>query len=46
MQKILILGKDGQVGTELQRSVSCLGQVTALGRKQADLSQLGTLRTI
>ncbi|HHU94000.1 MAG TPA: sugar nucleotide-binding protein, partial [Alcaligenaceae bacterium] len=41
MQRVLILGKDGQVGTELQRSLSALGQVTALGRKQADLTQLG-----
>lgn len=44
MQRVLILGKDGQVGTELQRSLSALGQVTALGRKQADLTQLGALR--
>ncbi|MDO9002650.1 MAG: dTDP-4-dehydrorhamnose reductase [Aquabacterium sp.] len=28
--KILLLGKGGQVGWELQRSLSCLGQVTAL----------------
>lgn len=44
MQRVLILGKDGQVGTELQRSLSALGQVTALGRKEADLTQLGALR--
>ena len=30
MKKILLLGKGGQVGWELQRSLSVLGQVTAL----------------
>lgn len=45
MQHVLILGKDGQVGTELQRSLSASGQVTALGRDQADLNQLGALRS-
>lgn len=31
--KILLLGKSGQVGWELQRSLSPLGEVVALGRK-------------
>lgn len=31
--KILLLGKDGQVGWELKRSLQCLGQVVALGRQ-------------
>jgi len=30
--KILILGKNGQVGWELQRSLAVLGEITALGR--------------
>ncbi|MDQ6638705.1 MAG: sugar nucleotide-binding protein, partial [Pseudomonadota bacterium] len=29
--KILLFGKDGQVGWELQRSLGVLGQVVALG---------------
>ncbi|MCB9610244.1 MAG: dTDP-4-dehydrorhamnose reductase [Polyangiaceae bacterium] len=34
--KILLLGKDGQVGWELQRSLSLLGSVVALGRSGKD----------
>lgn len=44
MSNILILGKDGQVGSELQRSLSVLGKITALGHTEGDLSQLGALR--
>lgn len=39
MSSILIFGKDGQVGTELQRSVLPLAPVVALGRDSVDLSQ-------
>jgi dTDP-4-dehydrorhamnose reductase len=42
--KILLLGKDGQVGWELQRSLSALGEVHALGRKQVDLADTDALR--
>lgn len=45
MKSILILGKDGQIGWELQRSLAPLGTITALGRAQGDLSQLGALRS-
>lgn len=46
---ILLLGKDGQVGWELQRALSPLGVVVALGRKGCtglcgDLARLGGLR--
>jgi dTDP-4-dehydrorhamnose reductase len=34
--KILLLGKDGQVGWELQRALAPLGEVVALGRRGAD----------
>lgn len=44
MQSILILGKNGQIGWELQRSLAHLGSITALGHSEADLNQLGTLR--
>lgn len=35
--KILLLGKNGQVGWELQRSLAPLGQLIALDRQSADL---------
>ncbi|NLY65471.1 MAG: NAD(P)-dependent oxidoreductase, partial [Alcaligenaceae bacterium] len=46
--KILILGKNGQVGWELQRALQPLGQVIALARKEenglsGDLSNLQAL---
>lgn len=48
MRKILLLGKDGQVGHELQRSLALLGELTSLGRQAdgglvADLSQSDAL---
>ena len=51
--KILLLGKNGQVGWELQRALSVLGEVVALDRHPAqtaygelsgDLSNLAGLR--
>ena len=33
--KVLLLGKNGQVGWELQRSLSCIGELVALDRKSA-----------
>lgn len=47
--KILLLGKDGQVGWELQRSLAPLGELIALGRHpvdglKGDLSDLDSLR--
>ena len=35
--KILLLGKNGQVGWELQRSLAPLGELVTLGRDDADL---------
>jgi dTDP-4-dehydrorhamnose reductase len=47
MVKILLLGKNGQVGWELQRSLAPLGEVLALDRHSThycgDLSKLGQL---
>jgi dTDP-4-dehydrorhamnose reductase len=37
--KILLLGMNGRVGWELQRSLAQLGQLVALGREQADFAQ-------
>ncbi len=44
--KILLLGKNGQLGWELQRSLACVGDVVALGHSEADLSQADTLAAI
>jgi len=41
---ILVLGAQGQVGWELARSLLPVGNVTALGRQEADLSNPDTLR--
>jgi dTDP-4-dehydrorhamnose reductase len=42
--KILLLGKDGQVGWELQRALAPLGELRALGRADADLAHPEALR--
>ena len=44
--RILLLGKDGQVGWELQRALAPLGEVRALGRLDADFTQPDALRSI
>lgn len=44
--KILILGKDGQIGRELCRSISPLGNAVAYGRQEADLADLASLSRI
>lgn len=41
--KILLLGKDGQVGRELQRTLLPFGEVLAFNRNQADLENLTEL---
>ncbi|GGP23648.1 dTDP-4-dehydrorhamnose reductase [Silvimonas iriomotensis] len=38
MPRILITGKNGQVGFELQRSLAVLGEVIAIGREDCDLA--------
>ena len=43
---ILLLGKDGQVGWQLQRSLAPHGQVVALGRQDCDLSDLDRVRSM
>ena len=44
--KILLLGKNGQVGWELNRSLLPLGKLAAFGRIKADLSNPDRLRKI
>ena len=44
MPQILLFGADGQVGWELQRSLSVLGAVVPLGRAQVDLADTAAVR--
>lgn len=44
--KILLFGKNGQVGWELNRSLQPQGEVIALGREEADFSDPESLRDI
>lgn len=46
MNKILLLGCNGQVGWELQRSLAPLGTLLACDRQQADLSDLPGLEQL
>lgn len=43
---ILLLGKNGQLGWELQRSLVPLGAVTALGHAEADFAQPGQVAAL
>ena len=44
MPRILLIGKTGQVGWELQRSLAPLGHVIALDRTQMDLTRPDSIR--
>jgi len=44
--RILLTGKNGQVGWELNRSLSNLGTVFAMGRSEMDLSKPETLSPV
>lgn len=44
--KILLTGKDGQLGFELARALAPLGEVTAVGRAQCDLGDGAALRAL
>jgi len=46
MSKILLLGAEGQVGWELQRSLSILGDLIVCNRQRADLSDLDGLQQL
>ncbi len=43
---ILIIGKNGQVGWELQRSMVPLGKVIATGQQQMDLTDTESIRSV
>lgn len=44
--KILLTGKDGQVGFELQRALAPLGEVVAVDRADCDLAQADAIRRL
>jgi dTDP-4-dehydrorhamnose reductase len=44
--KILLTGKDGQVGFELQRALAPLGEVCAVGYAECDLSDASAIRAL
>jgi dTDP-4-dehydrorhamnose reductase len=44
--RILLTGKDGQLGFELMRSLAPLGEVTAVGRADCDLTDADALRAL
>lgn len=44
--RILITGKDGQLGSELQRSLAGLGDIMATGRQELDLSHPAGIRQL
>ncbi|KAF3997444.1 dTDP-4-dehydrorhamnose reductase [Glaciimonas immobilis] len=44
--KILLTGKTGQVGYELERSLQGLGEIIAVDRTQMDLSNLDQIRNV
>jgi len=44
--KILLIGKNGQVGQELQRTLLPLGELVALGRDGLDLGDLAAVRQV
>lgn len=44
--KIVLFGKDGQLGWEFQRTLTALGEVIALGRKEANISDLNAIEKI
>lgn len=45
-RKILLTGKNGQVGWELQRALAVLGEVIALGREEMDLADPDSIRKV
>ena len=44
--KILLTGKNGQVGFELQRALAPLGEIVAVGRAECDLADAAAMRDL
>jgi dTDP-4-dehydrorhamnose reductase len=45
VKPILVFGRNGQVGSELTRALRAIGEVTALGRTELDLTDADAIRT-
>lgn len=46
MKRILVIGRNGQVGYELSRRLASLGEVVAVGRERIDLSDPDSIRRV
>lgn len=46
MTRILVTGKDGQVGWELQHTMASLGEVVAVGHREMDLADPDSIRKV
>jgi len=46
VRKILLTGKNGQIGWELQRTLAPLGEVTAVDRREMDLADPDSMRKV
>jgi len=46
VRKILLTGKNGQVGWELQRTLASLGEIVAVGRREMDLADPDSVRNV
>ena len=44
--KILLLGKNGQVGFELQRALAPLGEICAVDQPECDLAKVSAIREL
>jgi dTDP-4-dehydrorhamnose reductase len=44
MRRVLLIGKNGQLGAELEKSLLSIGELTALGREHCDLSKPHEIR--
>jgi len=45
-EKILLIGKNGQLGYELQRSLASLGEIVAVGSAECNLADAEAIRTL
>jgi dTDP-4-dehydrorhamnose reductase len=45
-ERILLLGKNGQLGSELQRSLASLGEVVAVGSTECNLADAASIREL
>jgi dTDP-4-dehydrorhamnose reductase len=46
VKRILLIGKNGQVGWELQRTLATLGEIITVGREQLDVADPASIRQV